>query len=732
MGDAVQGLPNLSSKPSCVDNQLRRNTHGPGQRYISPTSGLCRKLRIQAVNPQKGQEVPITDGSEKSGKLAVWLVKNFPPSPGKILEWILKWFWFTFALLWSLGHDQASYTGRYKPYRHRFWGQMWSARSSREYALRSMALKGHRMPIKPREKCDLHSITHALHPRQLVVYDRARSLWYKTDDAAEIVRHPYIAISYRQSDVFTRGRDEEGRRREKEQREEFSRTIQKATMAQRLDAYWLDLECIGSTLEEKNIDLYRMADIYRGAQLTLITMPQSAGDNQENWKARWESWGGRVWTLPEALLSDKLAYMIGNGPIREVTLHQLANWAYNRYDEETAIINAYNGKDPLERLERLSLLKSAIWRRASTSVPDAPTPSSELTQVAVTAAQCYTVPSFLQQNGEITPGLPSEAYPAERVYALMGFFEHRILPNPIETELQALARLSMANDSDRIAERMVSLLPHSIPPTACWYSDEDAYGANLWDIEPQVQVAGLTKNGALVLDGCVAAAIRWKNFPDIAFERNPSVRRAVSGALPYLFWGINILGIFLINLSRAEGIFIIIVAIVLLFAAPFLIGYSESGRILYAQPWLIGVKGVLTTEQVSERLFGGAITSFPRTFYTPSGSLWSIPGELEHRMGDGEQATLALLADNEGEWRGHMYTLVDTLSCTIYYFRAERPPTVAVFTGTEGGMGRFVLCSETCAINELHKETVLRMPSHIHKAMLPCDWIAIGGLETEP
>ena len=76
---------------------------------------------------------------------------------------------------------------------------------------------------------------------------------------------------------------------------------------------------------------------------------------------------------------------------------------------------------------------------------------------------------------------------------------------------------------------------------------------------------------------------------------------------------------------------------------------------------------------------------------------------------------------------GNVYTLVDTHSDTIYHFTPNNPPTVCVFLGREGGLGIFVLCSETCHLNELHKVAVLKMPSYIAGAMKPCGWLAIGG-----
>jgi hypothetical protein len=186
--------------------------------------------------------------------------------------------------------------------------------------------------------------------------------------------------------------------------------------------------------------------------------------------------------MPEALLSSRLCYKFRDRDVvTPSSLFELANLAYTNYDTEQAIINACSGKDPLERLERLTLLKSAIWRRGTAALAPgvAPPPPPKLDIIG---------------GKSVTSG----AYKAGRVYALMGFFEHRIHPNRSDDDLRALVRLSMANDNDRI----VSMLPSTITQTACWYSDDDVYQTNLWDIVPEIQVAGVTENGALVVDGC--------------------------------------------------------------------------------------------------------------------------------------------------------------------------------------------------------------------------------------
>ncbi|KAG2029426.1 hypothetical protein BDR03DRAFT_975842, partial [Suillus americanus] len=488
---------------------------------------------------------------------------------------------------------------------------------------------------------------------------------------------------------------------------QFIEEVRAAVLGQNYNAYWLDLECVGGTRSEKNRDLYCMADVYRGAGVTLIMLGKSAEGENECWRV----WGERIWTMPEALLSHRLCYKFRDREeVTPLSLFQLANLAYTHYSTEQAIINAYSGKDPLERLERLTLLKSAIWQRGAADLAPgvAPPPSK---------------PDMIGET-PVTDG----AYKAQRVYALMGFFEHRIHPNRFEGDLHALVRLSMANDNDRIVERMVSMLPSTTTEEmACWYSDNDIYGAKLWDILPEIQVAGITENGALVVDGCRAAAIRWKDFPEVGFVTPDSLKRSIVGFVPYLSWPIITAGLGIVTTNRVGGVTLIVIGVALLMISPWLFVFSQSGRIVSAQPWFIGVKGVISIAEAERRLYGATTKKhFPRMYFTPSGSQFSEPEQGTERGGSPTQYDDAKLADSSGPDAGHIYTLIDTCSSTMYYFRAKRPPTVCVFAGREGGLGRFVLCSERCNINELHKESVLRMPMEISQKMELCGWVALG------
>ncbi|KAG2743769.1 hypothetical protein P692DRAFT_20168388 [Suillus brevipes Sb2] len=698
---------------TCSNDFGNLKTHGPEQRYLSPTTGTCRKLVVQAVTPSGKFEVAIKDHTNQTNKLAIWLLTNCPIRRWIFFKWILIALWFAVKLLFPIVfflvalyfnfNDDSEDTessfniGYYKPYLRQFQGQLWAARSRMEHSSRV------------KEAVEMNTRTHASYPRILMIH--TPNGWVQCADRDIIIQTRFIAISFRRDDVVSRGPGE------KKEMAEFIDEVRATVLGQQFDAYWLDLECIGETPSEKSLDVYCMADVYRRAEMTLIMLGRAAsGENR-----CWRSWGARVWTFPEALLSSRLCYKFRDREeVKPLSLFELANLAYAHSDDEQAIVHAYGGKDPLERLERLTLLKKAIWRRATASLPIASGPP---------------LPPKLDMigRGPVT-GEEYKPYRAERVYALMGFFEHRIQPTHEEDDLCALARLSMANDNDRITERMVSMFPSTTTPGACWYADNDIYEANLWDILPEIQVAGVTQNGALVLDGCRAAAIRWKDFPDVSCATEYSLGRRIVGSIPYFSWPFIVIGLAIIwqTISRTGGIVFISVGVLLLILSPPLLLFGQSGRIVTAQPWLIGVKGVIDREKVESHLYGGTIgrfarmVPFPRMYFTPSGSPFSKPERLVIRRGSDKQYEYAKEQGQSGPDAGHMYTLIDTYSSTMYYFRAERPPTVCIFTGREGGLGRFVLCSEKCKENELHKEMVLRMPTEISQRMELCGWVALG------
>ncbi|KAI6042664.1 hypothetical protein EDC04DRAFT_3138940 [Pisolithus marmoratus] len=759
MSQTNMTLPIVSGGVSCRDDiSLKKHTHKAQQRYMDPDTGQCTELVVQAKKPASGtNQVRITDQTRRIPKLVVSLFRPKTCSMMDVLVFILLWPFRFFIcsihlLFWPIdGLPKGGMGGgvnvtEYPPYLMYYWGHLWAARSQKEHSTFDQGgehLK--RAPSRPlsvvnslagllrrRKREDepsptalgitstLESTAHNFYPRRLVIL--RDGVWEVCDDHDKIARYRYFAVSYRQSDILESGRGEE---------EEFIASIRSAASQCEMKAYWLDLECMGNTDEDKHLVVYQLADIYRGAEFTLVALPQTDDPGNAQGRESWRNWSDRVWTLPEIMLSKGLRYMVGpKGPVTIITLRELANFAYGHDSEEAAVVNACGGIGCLYQLEHLTLLKAVIWGRGKSSQdPEKAPPKAQSRQ---------------------PKGIDNLAYEATKVYALMAFFERRVIPFPPESDLQALARLSMINDEYRIAERMLSMLPDKIPAKSCWYADDDQYKAQFWDIEPEVQVAGVTDKGALVLDGCRAASIRWKDFPEVSVQTTQSGLRQLVGKvavfgipsfyafaahwIPWLFSkfpggtgnvGEACIGSLCATISYPAAVITVALfgwATLFLILGPFMIAYSISGRIVFTQPFLVGVKGAIKIEEASHYLYRAWLLR-PRLIYTTSGSVLA-----QHCAGEGDIREGKKTYDEVKEMKD-VYTLVDTSTGTLYYFTAERPPTVCLYTGREGGLGRFVLCSENCTANELHKETVLRMPSQIHRSMRSCGWLAIGGVE---
>ncbi|KAI6030841.1 hypothetical protein F5J12DRAFT_312009 [Pisolithus orientalis] len=651
------------------DINLKEQKHKAQQRYMDPDTGKCTELVVQAVKPAPGtNQKKITDQTRATPKRVVSLFRPKTCSTKDVLVFILL-FPFRFLvcsihlLIWPLdGLPKGGMGGgidvtEYPPYLMYYWGHLWAARSQKEHSAfengrenrkrassRTVsAANGITRLLRPRRKREddspstmpvvastPESTARSFYPHRLVIL-RDDDVWEVCDDHDKIARHRYFAVSYCQRDML--------------EEEEFIMSIHSAALQCKMKAYWLDLECMGNTDEEKHLDVYQLADIYRGAEFTLVALPKSDDPTDAQSGESWRSWSDRVWTLPEILLSKELRFMVGpKGPVTIITLRELANFAYGHDSEEAAVVNACGGLDRLYQLEHLTLLKAVIWRRGSSSQDPEKAPP--------------------KVQSRASKGIEHLSYEAEKVYALMAFFEHRIMPFPPESDLHALARLSMINDEYRIAERMLSMFPHEIPSTSCWYADNDQYKAQFWDVEPEVQVAGVTDKGALVLDGCRAASIRWKDFPEVGVQTTESGFRqlvakiAVFGIpgfyalaaqwIPWLWSKVSAESsavsadasascsgsscAFKLSLSPAATILAIVIfgwATLLLILGPFMIAYSISGRILFTQPFLIGVKGALKVEEASHYLYRGWLVR-PRLAYTTSGSV------LAEHAGEGD------------------------------------------------------------------------------------------------
>jgi hypothetical protein len=69
---------------------------------------------------------------------------------------------------------------------------------------------------------------------------------------------------------------------------------------------------------------------------------------------------------------------------------------------------------------------------------------------------------------------------------------------------------------------MVCILPVREIGSSSWLGTGDAFGADLWGIEPMCQVAGICNDKAVILNSCHAVPIGWSNVPCIKFKSRKS------------------------------------------------------------------------------------------------------------------------------------------------------------------------------------------------------------------
>lgn len=229
-------------------------------------------------------------------------------------------------------------------------------------------------------------------------------------------------------------------------------------------------------------------------------------------------------------------------------------------------------------------------------------------------------------------------------------------------------RLSLANDSDQLLERLICVLPRT--PDQPWHSMDDAYHAKLWDILPQeCSISGVGTDDTIILDGCRAANVRWKSFTQVTHIRRLTWRRLAAEYMlrssGYVFY----LSIILMVIFPVIGIPFFIYALIWLGLSPYLLRMLYLGKFLGQQGWLFGFEGYMDIDTIERQIFGGRLG---RMRWTP----FSSPLSRHHRNEYGEcvpddpcsdPAVRALVEKCKNAQPGdqRIFTLVDTGKCFL-------------------------------------------------------------------
>ncbi|ROW00484.1 hypothetical protein VPNG_07948 [Cytospora leucostoma] len=534
----------------------------------------------------------------------------------------------------------------------------------------------------------------------------------------------YIFISYQ----WTKFREDPGK---------IERMARDITKKKGYRAYWLDTRCNhqGRSLEVDH-DVYTMCDVVRSSGLVAILLPENTTEARLGW-------GSRLWTLPEGLLapgnSVVWCHEVSPGALEhgEVNKIEMTSTFWGETDEAAGAMYTEQGGSPVRvlaehysgllTLSRLELLPSIIYALAAKGWDNVDSTHSDL------------------------------------AYAVMGFLHYRLERNVEDTLFQNLARLSLSNDSDRIIERMISILPQNMaartayPParSAIDNSDlfdglalPDQFGTRVQDVTPLCDVIGVAhEDNTVIIDNCKAIHIRWKNFPRPVVVSHHGRRKTlaawfIAAGLWWLAFGceltINWLPYWAYLTGEdtkteviawvAGGFFI--VALILSVAAPFSVRRLLGGMVEKSSPSLVAFEGVMPIAQVEQTVFGN---NKNRLTYAPSSTPFCALRRARHpRERKGVEphwiSQPEAIHDDSHDIvpaGHHLFTLVDMGDLTVSIFSAERPPTVALLCGREGGMVRAVLCSWRFESDCLYKETVMRMPSTVYEHATPKDWLKL-------
>lgn len=681
---------------------LNRETWRPRDllRYISPSYGKPHHMIVQAASgpntqPQgEWRRRPVGGNAPTLMRVSTWAIGNrletaedYALAIGRsilvlpIIMFIVLYPMFT--------NGTGKQNDKYTSFPHRCYEYPKHALNQLDASPKALEwVKGQRKDDGDKTYIIKGEQNRLLRPRALVVLRNNK--WDVVEDGS--FTGPYIFISFAAAQYQKPAPTDENPQKTELDVDAIDRRARRLTLHHGMEAYWADFHCRAELQPEATDDVHRFCDVTRGAEKVCVVLP---GDSPEFLVF----FGQRLWCLPEILLARDHKVSIctpdfqskdGVDKVEVVDIMEFTHRSWARtLTPSNEIIR--DGNDEIFRLLAEHYTGSLTLSRL------------ELIQVALQALKSRQYTEF--QRGDIA-------------YALMTLLTKRPRMDPSDTEEQALARLSLANDSDQIVERMACMDGIRIKGKPAWFNLEDDLGANLWDIQPLCQVAGVCHDGSLILDGTHAISIRWKDIPRIHSFRPVTWKKL--GADIALRSGTIwfVVGISLVSAKSSVGLgaFLLILGLILLLTSPLSVHILYGGKVWGACPWLIGFEGTLPLEQIEHLTFGNAIG---RLQYSPSSGPYCT-GKPDERIGAEPLFNVSDLP------QGHrLFTLIDTGTMTVTVFSAERPPSVALLAGKEGGMLRTILCSYERSTNGLRKECVLRMETPMWDSSNALGWVKL-------
>lgn len=514
-----------------------------------------------------------------------------------------------------------------------------------------------------------------------------------------------------------------------------------------VQAYWCADSCMSKDPVTEEQDVYRISDVIRAAQSLTIAVKQP-NDATSTWSdgALMRNWGSRMWCFPEALLGPKdrpVTVYRAEGPaislVRTADRRQLPAMLWKDAPLTRQLVDHYEGNITLSRLELVILAMKALSQRET-----------------------------------------SAHLPGDLAYILMGLLRRRPHVDRTDSLFQAFARLSLANDSDRLLERLICVQPARDDQP--WFITDDIYRCNLWDIEPTCQIAAICDNDTVVLDGCFGAAIKWETFLAPWHERKRTWKRMFADLFIRSFTILFLIAIFLILIGAAQkassdaaaaassssssssssstilnslgfkfskrqsssyyttyappdllttGGILLGISFPFWLLAPWAVRILFGGKAWNIAPYYFGFEGYLDIETVESQIYG-----FPcnRLRWSVAGSPLSHHAQNEFGeclgtdpvISDAAVAETVERAKHAAFGEKRVFTLVDTRNGLVTLFESVRPPCAMLLCGQEGGMQRSVLVSLDWKTGTLYREAVVRVPTVVLQDMWRVDRVRVG------
>jgi hypothetical protein len=550
----------------------------------------------------------------------------------------LRWFPACLALIFLLPTPAMTtvpmYGGKYAPFPYRYW----------EYPKHYTNIKENR-PL-PSDIYSEPTPERLLRPTCLAYLQGSQGINVADGDQdpqSGSALTPYIFVAYS---------TQQFRHENKRDMDALQEMAEHAARTAKVRAFWCSAICMPDAQTVAK-DIYRMSDIIRGAEsLAIIVKPS---DDPTHWQQSGSvdplvQWGQRMWTFPEALLSpshkDIQVYTVegetqsaaikDDNDVLHVNLETIAKRdfalrAWNDSAEARQLMDHYLGTQVLSRLELAVIAFRCLYRRR----------------------------------------VKEQWFQGDLAYALMGLLRKRPKVDATDTEFQAFARLSMANDSDRLLERLICTLPKSVGEH--WLTSDDTWDAAPWAIEPMCQVAGISFDDTVILDGCFAAAIEWGGFTQIAHVKRSSVARWAAETLLLRFSSLFAFIFIIVAAMEPQGssvlplyVVLIVIFVAIIFASPYLLRVIYGGKFWSTEARLFGFEGYMDAKTIEAHIFGYSLNRFT---WSAAGSPLSRHSTNEYGERIGRDPTddvvvrdIVERAKNNSMGELKIFTIVDTLT----------------------------------------------------------------------